>query len=106
MTTATYSMRRNQNLARTRTELRLGPVSATVVMILTITLLALLYLNQITKSSVFGYQLSALQQQQKQAIQAKQALEIEAARLTSIQNIQNSQAVKNLVPASQVTYAK
>ncbi len=106
MSTATYAMRRNQNLARTGTELKLGPVSATVVMILTITVLALLYLNQITKSSVFGYQLSALQAQQKQALQSKQALEVEAARLTSIQQIQNSQAVKGLVPTTQVTYAK
>lgn len=106
MTTATYAMRRNQNLARTQTDLKLGPVSATVVMVLTVTVLALLYLNQITKSSVFGYQLSALQQQQKQALQSKQALEVEAARLTSIQQIQNSQAVKGLVPTTQVTYAK
>lgn len=106
MTTATYAMRRNQNLSRTQTNIKLGPVSATVVMVLTITLLALLYLNQITKSSVFGYQLSALQQQQKQVSQAKQALEVEAARLTSIQQIQNSQAVKGLVPTTQVTYAK
>lgn len=106
MSTATLAVRRNQNLYRSKTEFKMGPVSTTVVVVAVVAVLALLYLNQITKTSVFGYQVTELQRQRTQAIAQMQDLEIEAARLTSIQQIQGSKAVKGLVPTSQVTYAK
>ena len=106
MTTATVAMRRNQNLYRSKAEIRLGPASSGVVIVAIIAVLALLYLNAITKTSVFGYQLSQVQQQTKEAQQSKQELEVEAARLTSIREIQNSKTVRGLVPSTQVTYAR
>jgi hypothetical protein len=106
MSTATLAVRRNQNLYRNQADLKLGPVSASMVIVAIIAVLALLYLNSITKTSVFGYQLTDLQKQRNEAINAKKELEVEAARLTSIQQIQNSKAVSGLVPTTQVTYAK
>ena len=106
MTTATLAMRRNQNLNRSQAELKLGPISSGFVIIAIIAVLALLYLNAITKTSVFGYQLTQLQNQQTQTVSANQELQVEAARLTSIQAIQSSKAVQGLVPTTQVTYAK
>jgi hypothetical protein len=106
MTTATYAMRRNQNLYRSKSELRLGPVSVGFVSVAAIAMLALLYLNQITKTSVFGYKVTDLQRQRNQILASKQELEVEAARLSSIQQIQSSKAVVGMVPESQVTYAK
>lgn len=106
MTTATMTMRRNQNLYRSKSEFKLGPISSGTVVIAIIAVLALLYLNAITKTSVFGYQLMQMQAQRNQAVAANQELEVEAARLTSIQQIQSSKSVQNLVPTSQVTYAR
>lgn len=106
MSTATLAVRRNQNLYRTKSEMKLGPVSATVVVVAAISVLALLYLTQVTKVGVLGYQVSDLQKQRAQAVADKQELEVEAARLTSIQQIQSSGTVKNMVPSSQVSYAK
>ncbi len=106
MSTATLAVRRNQNLYRNKADMKLGPVSASIVMVAVVAVLALLYLNQITKQSVFGYQVSDLQRQKNQASAAKQELEVEAARLTSIQQIQSSKSVSTLVPTTQVTYAK
>lgn len=106
MTTATMAMRRNQNLYRQKAELKLGPISSGAVIVAIVAVLALLYLNAITKTSVFGYQVTQLQAQRTQAQAAKQELEVEAARLTSIQEIQNSKSVQQLVPTTQVTYAK
>ena len=100
------SVRRNQNLYRTSTKLQLGPMSVGFVMIALITLLALLYLTQITKTSVYGYKLSDLQQKQQKLSLAKQELQIEAARLQAVQTIQNSPVVSKLVPEGNVTYAK
>lgn len=106
MTTATYAVRRNQNLYRNKAELQLGPVSAGIVMVAVIAVLALLYLNQITKTSVFGYQVTQLKTQQKEALAAKEELEVEAARLSSIQSIQSSKAVAGLVPTTGASYTK
>lgn len=105
MTTATLAMRRNQNLYRTQSEVKLGPISSSFVIVAIIAVLSLLYLNAITKTSVFGYQLMQLQAQRDQATSANQELQVEAARLTSIQSIQNSQVVKGMVPTTQVNYA-
>ncbi len=106
MTTATMAMRRNQNLYRQKAELKLGPVSSGFVLIAITAVLALLYLNAVTQTKVFGNELHQAQTQRGKAVSANQELEIEAARLTSIQHIQDSQAVARLVPTSQVTYAK
>lgn len=106
MTTATYAVRRNQNLTRQSTpSLRLGPVSATFVVIVAISLLALIYLNQITKTNVFGYQITSLQSKATALQSSKQDLEVQAARLQSIEEIQKSPAVAAMVPENQVSYA-
>lgn len=106
MSTATLAVRRNQNLYRNKAEFKLGPVSSTMVIVAVVAVLALLYLNQITKNSVFGYQVADLQRQRNVAVAEKQELEVEAARLTSIQQIQNSKTVNGMVQSSQVSYAK
>jgi hypothetical protein len=105
MTTASYAARRNQNLNRATRAITLGPVSVSFVMIAVVSLLALLYLTQITKTSVLGYKVSELQQRQIKLQSDQQALEIEAARLQSIKEIQGSAAVSSLVPTVNTTYA-
>jgi hypothetical protein len=105
MTTATAYARRNQNLYRSKAQLQLGPVSVGFIMIAAISVLALLYLTQITKTSVFGYKASELSQKRQQMLMQKQDLEVEVARLQSIQQIQSSDAVSKMVPEGNVTYA-
>ncbi len=104
MTTATYAIRRNQNLTRQTTTMRLGPVSATFVVIAAVSLLGLIFLNQITKTNVFGYQITNLQTKAGELASSKQELEVEAARLQSIEEIQKSPAVAQMAPENQVSY--
>ena len=106
MTSASYAVRRNQNLYRQRSQVKLGPVSGSFVIIIAISVLALLYLNQITKTNVFGYQVTSLQQKASQLASAKQDLQVEAARLQSIQAVQQAKVVSGMVPEGSVTYAK
>jgi hypothetical protein len=108
MTTAAASVaiRRNQNIYRAKPELKLGPISATVLTIAVISVLALLYLNQITKTGVFGYQVSSLSHDRDTIAAAKQELEVEAARLQSIQQIKSSNVVAGMVPEGRATYVK
>ncbi len=76
MSTATMYARRNQNLYRQSASLRLGPISVGFVTVAIITVLALLYLTQVTKTSVYGYKLSELTQQKQQLEQQHQELQV------------------------------
>jgi len=106
MATAVMTARRNQNLYRQPVRLQLGPTSATFVVVALISVLALLYLNQITKTSVFGYKLTELTRQRDQIVAQKQDLSVEAARLQSIQATQQSAVATKMVPTGQVSYAR
>ena len=106
MSTATVVLRRNQNFYRQRANLQLGPVSVGFTMIAIISVLALLYLTQITKTSVYGYRVSELAKQRDRILSNKQSLEVEAARLQSIQKIEESGTVKAMVPEKQVSFVK
>ncbi len=105
VTLARPAVRRNQNLYRQSATLRLGPVSATFVIVTMVSLLALLYLNQITKTSTFNYRAAELERQKAEVARVKVNLGNEAARLKSIQEIKNSTAVKKMVPETNVSYA-
>jgi hypothetical protein len=105
MTTATMAMRRNQNLYRSQAKLSMGPISVGFVTVGIIAVLALLYLTQITKTSVYGYKVSELTTQQARLEAVKQEREVEAARLSALQSIQSSKSVTGLVPEQNVTYA-
>lgn len=105
MSSATYAVRRNQNLYRQKSQVHLGPVSVSFLTIATVVVLALLYLTQITKTNVFGYKVSELKTQRDKIMSVKQELEVEAARLQSIKEIQASPAVAKMVPETPAVYA-
>jgi hypothetical protein len=106
MTTAAITARRNQNLYRQPAQLVLGPTSATFVVVALISVLALLYLNQITKTSVFNYQMTDLTAQRDALLAQTRDLQVEAGRLQSIDAIKSSSVAKQMTPVSSVTYAQ
>jgi hypothetical protein len=90
--------RRNQNSVSFSAHARtLGPVTNTIILIVLACLVGLLYLTQVTKTNSFGYTINSLQQQQS-ALQSQNAnLEVNAARLQSLDRVADSQVAKNLV---------
>ncbi|HEY6736867.1 MAG TPA: hypothetical protein VI322_04090 [Candidatus Saccharimonadia bacterium] len=84
----------------------LGPTSATFVVVAVIGVLALLYLNQITKTGALGFKVSDLQASRDAVLAQKQDLSVEAARLQSIQATKSSAVAAAMVPTGQVSYAK
>lgn len=106
MTSAAYAYRRNQNLYRQKSALRLGPVSMTFVVIAAVCVLALLYLTQITKTSIYGYKVTDLQQHKARILADKQSLEVEAARLQSIERIQSSRVAAGMEEEKNVHYVR
>jgi hypothetical protein len=105
MTTASLGLRRNQNLTRTATIVQAGPVTSTVLLIGLVIVLSLLYLNQVTKTSTFNYRVSQLSNTKSELIQQQQRLEVEAARLQSVNELK-SRTAANLSPAGNYQYTK
>ena len=90
--------RRNQNavsfLSRAQT---LGPVSNTIILIVLLCLIGLLYLTQVTKTNGYGYTINNLQQLQSELKSQKADLEVNAARLQSLDRVSSSEVAKSLV---------
>jgi len=90
--------RRNQNsVSFTDTARTLGPVSNTVILIVLACLIGLLYLTQVTKTNSYGYTINSLQSQQSQLQDEKSNLEVNAARLQSLDRVAASDQAKNMV---------
>ena len=106
MSSATITARRNQNLYRQPASIVMGPTSATFVVVALISVLALLYLHQITKTGTLGYRVTDLTAKRDQVLAQKQELGVEAARLQSIAATKSSPVVASMVPSGQVSYAK
>ena len=89
---------RNQNITNFRAKERtIGPISNTVILIILACVLGLMYLTQVTKTNAFGYQISELQETQSSLKTEHDELQVESARLQSLDRVQNSKVAKNLV---------
>ncbi len=83
-----------------------GPITVSVMLITLGVLLSLLYLNQISKSSTFNFDVRRLEQKRDGLSSVKEKLEIDSARLQSISTIRESAVVSKMVPVENVTYAQ
>lgn len=69
-----------------------------------ILVLGSVYLLLVNSTSTMGYEIKKLEQQLGDAKEATKRLELEAASLKSIQNIQDSAKILNLIPTGPVKY--
>jgi hypothetical protein len=90
--------RRNQNaVSFVASAQTLGPISNTIILIVLACLIGLLYLTQVTKTNGFGYTINNLQQIQSDLKSQKADLEVNAARLQSLDRVSASPVAKGLV---------
>ncbi|MEI8072891.1 MAG: hypothetical protein WCH00_02245 [Candidatus Saccharibacteria bacterium] len=104
MTSAT-ALRRNQNITRNKLSFQTGPFSVGLLLLGFVIVLSLLYLNQITKTSVFNYKISNLQNTQANLTTEKQKLQIEAARVQSLAQAKANATSAGLIKTDTVSYA-
>src|ERR1700757_1523720 len=99
-TTQFYSQRRqsswnrNQNTVAFVSSVKLGPVAHTVLVALMITVLGLVYLTQATRATGYDYEAQKIDSQIAELTTKKGDLEVENARLTALENVQNSSVAK------------
>jgi len=90
---------RNSVTFRT-SERKFGPISNTIILIVLACLLGLLYLTQVTKTNAYGYTINELQEQQT-SLQSKNAdLQVDSARLQSLDRTQSSAVASAMVPVA------
>ena len=101
------TLRRNQNAVRYESKrLSLGPISNTLVLALILSLMGLLYLTQITKTSTFGYEVNQLEERKTALVEEQQSREVEAARLQALETIQTSEVAQNLTDPVAVEFVQ
>lgn len=97
--------RRNQNTVAFAPVAKLGPIAHTVIIALMIAVLGLIYLTQVTKTSLFGYQLNDKQTQLEQLATERENLQIENARLQALERIKNSDVARAMTEPASTEYA-
>ncbi len=97
---------RNQNTARFSSAVKLGPVAHTVLVVLMVTVLGLIYLTQATRTTSYDYQSQAVESQIAELSTKKSDLEVENARLTSLNNVKNSNVAKAMTTPGNVQYVQ
>jgi hypothetical protein len=85
-------------------ELRVGPVSLTFISIAIACILALFYLSQANQAAIKGYDIKSLEDKRVEIITEREQLEVEAASLQSIKEIESKMEINSMVPAKQINY--
>ena len=99
----TTSWRRNQNTVRHNlSSKQFGPVAHTVVVVLLLSVMGLMYLAQINKTNAYTYPINELETKRDTLLAEQQQLKVEAARLGSLDTVENSTVAQNLTTPSQI----
>ncbi|MGB3945667.1 MAG: hypothetical protein WBK76_02405 [Candidatus Saccharimonadales bacterium] len=97
-------MTRNQNSTRFTSNIKLGPVTHTVLVALMITVLGLIYLTQATKATSYDYEAQKIDTQISQLSEEKTDLEVENARLTALSTVRESSVAKAMTKPEAPAY--
>ncbi len=100
------SWNRNQNTVAFVSSVKLGPVAHTALVALMITVLGLVYLTQATRATGFDYEAQKIDNQIAELTTKRSDLEVENARLTALQTVQNSNVAKAMTAPSATSYTQ
>lgn len=85
---------------------RLGPMSNFLLVFSFVSLMGLLYLSQVKRTGDFNYSISEVEAHQSQLQEDNRSLEVQAAKLKSLQRIRENVASENLVQPENVVRVK
>src|SRR5665811_1073716 len=97
---------RNQNTVAFASNVKLGPVTHTVLVALMITVLGLIYLTQATRATGYDYEAQKIDTRIAELTTKKTDLEVENARLTALETVRTSAVAKNLTTPSSTEYVQ
>jgi cell division protein FtsL len=97
---------RNQNTVAFASNVKLGPVTHTVLVALMITVLGLIYLTQATRTTGYDYEAQKIDSKIAELNNQKTDLEVENARLTALENVQNSSVAREMTKPASTDYVR
>ena len=97
---------RNQNTVAYRSNVKLGPVTHTVLIALMVAVLGLIYLTQATRATSYDYAIEKINSQIAELNSEKSDLEIENARLASLNTVKSSSVASTMTTASSTEYTQ
>lgn len=97
---------RNQNTVAFTSNVKLGPVTHTVLVALMITVLGLIYLTQATRTTGYDYEAQKIDSKIAELTNQKTDLEVENARLTALEAVQNSSVAKEMTKPASTDYVR
>src|SRR6187549_3919032 len=97
---------RNQNTTRFASNVKLGPVTHTVLVALMITVLGLIYLTQATKATGYDYEAQKIDTKIAELTSQKTDLEVENARLTALETVRNSTVAREMTSPGATDYVR
>ena len=96
-TTSEAQFKRNQNIVKHTLDGKyFGPVAHTVIIVLLLSVMGLMYLAQINKTNAYTYPINELEVRKEALLDEKSQLEVEAARLGSLDTVKSSAVARNL----------
>ena len=95
---------RNQNTTRFASNVKLGPVTHTVLVALMVTVLGLIYLTQATSATSYDYEVQKVESKIAELSIEKADLEVENARLTALENVKNSSVARQMTTPAETNY--
>lgn len=105
-TAGSGSWNRNQNTVAFVSQVKLGPVTHTVLVAMMVTVLGLVYLTQATRATSYDYEAQRIDSQIAELSTKKSDLEVENARLTALEAVQKSKVAKAMVTPAATDYAR
>lgn len=97
---------RNRNMVKPSSNFHLGSVSTILVMIILVAFAGITYVGQSTRSTSYDYEISSLQAEIDDLESKKDDLAVEKARLSSINNSNNSQVAASMENATTTAYTE
>lgn len=98
------SVKKGKRNCTIRRKVSVGPVSLCFISIFILCLLSLFYLAQANQTATKGYEIRTLEEQ-LEALKAEQKkLELKAAELQSVRNVEEGSRQLNMVPIEKVVY--
>lgn len=95
--------KRNQNFVKHAVSGReFGPVAHTVIVVMLLSVMGLMYLAQINKTNAYTYPINELETKKSALLDEKAQLEVEAARLGSLDTVKKSAVAQNLTTPAQI----
>ncbi len=97
---------RNQNTVAFVSSVKLGTVAHTVLIALMITVLGLIYVTQAARATGYDYEAQKIDSQIAALETQKSDLEVENARLTALENVQQSNVAKAMSEPAATDYVR